>query len=197
MRCRATCCLRPLVIGACTVYYYGMTNTAPQKSYDLSAVGFRGYRVVSDGRVQTQWRRGTTVLSAEWRDLKPRKDSKGYHGVCLCNAEGHYSKRIHRIVALAFIPNPSDLPCVCHIDGNPDNNNADNLKWGSYLDNENDKRVHGTWRIRCGGSKLSDDNRRDALASYASGESQKSIATRMGVSRPTITRLLNGSTWKQ
>lgn len=36
---------------------------------------------------------------------------------------------IHRLVALAFIPNPDNLPLINHKDENPKNNNADNLEW--------------------------------------------------------------------
>jgi hypothetical protein len=42
---------------------------------------------------------------------------------------------IHRVVAQAFIPNPNNLPNVCHWDNNPTNNSVDNLYWGSQSDN--------------------------------------------------------------
>jgi hypothetical protein len=43
---------------------------------------------------------------------------------------------IHRLVALAFIENEFDKPCVNHIDGNKNNNNASNLEWCTFSENE-------------------------------------------------------------
>lgn len=45
-------------------------------------------------------------------------------------------KQVHRLVAMAFIPNPEGRPTVNHIDGNPLNNNADNLEWATFSENE-------------------------------------------------------------
>lgn len=42
---------------------------------------------------------------------------------------------IHRLVAQAFIPNPDDLPCVNHKDGNKLNNSVENLEGCSYSEN--------------------------------------------------------------
>ena len=38
---------------------------------------------------------------------------------------------VHRLVAIAFIPNPNNYPVVMHLDNNPHNNSADNLQWGT------------------------------------------------------------------
>ena len=46
-----------------------------------------------------------------------------------------YPRRIHRLVAEAFIPNPDNLPEVNHKDGNKHNNNVDNLEWITKSDN--------------------------------------------------------------
>lgn len=62
--------------------------------------------------------------------LKTWKDSKGYEVIRLGKGSGTYFK-IHRIVALSFIPNPDNLPQVNHKDGNKINNIVENLEWCS------------------------------------------------------------------
>lgn len=44
---------------------------------------------------------------------------------------------IHRMVAIAFIPNPQKLPCVNHKDENAHNNCVENLEWCMYKYNSN------------------------------------------------------------
>lgn len=45
---------------------------------------------------------------------------------------------VHRQVAIAFLPNPYDLPLVCHRDDNTFNNDIDNLYWGTHRENQRD-----------------------------------------------------------
>ena len=62
--------------------------------------------------------------------LKPNTSKSGYLSVELFDENGK-SKRllIHRLVAMAYIPNPENLPQVNHIDENPLNNAVSNLEW--------------------------------------------------------------------
>lgn len=72
-------------------------------------------------------------------------DKNGYPRVVLCTKgpNGDYlkCKRIcrfrHRLVAIAFIPNPDNLPQINHKDENKQNNNIDNLEWCSCKYNIN------------------------------------------------------------
>ncbi|WP_182442187.1 HNH endonuclease [Cereibacter sphaeroides] len=149
---------------------------------------FPAYIIAADGRIFSEFGR-------DLRELRPSADAKGYLGLTICNGEGRRRKvRVHRLVAETFIPNPAHMPLVRHLDGNRQNNSADNLAWGTYAENEADKIGHGTWDTRRNG-KLTACMREEAMRLLRSGLPQKDVAARMGVSRPTITRLANGTTW--
>ncbi len=46
-----------------------------------------------------------------------------------------YHKKIHRLVAEAFLPNPENKPEIDHIDRNPANNNLNNLRYATHSEN--------------------------------------------------------------
>ena len=54
-----------------------------------------------------------------------------------------YCLKIHRLMALTFLTNPTNLPEVNHIDGNKLNNNLTNLEWISKSDNIKHAHVNG------------------------------------------------------
>lgn len=69
------------------------------------------------------------------RILKP-KLIRGYESVCLRKYNKNIHKRVNRLVAEAFIPNPLNKPLVNHIDYNPQNNNVNNLEWVTNSENQ-------------------------------------------------------------
>ena len=61
--------------------------------------------------------------------------------VQLCDGKRVRDAHVHRLVAEAFLARNGFL--VRHLDGDPANNIVGNLAWGSYTDNEADKRRYG------------------------------------------------------
>ena len=89
---------------------------------------FEGYGITSCGRVYS---------FKTNKFLKPNKNHKGYLYVHLTNGKGHgKSISIHRLVALAYIPNPNNLETVDHIDENKEHNYINNLRWMTREENK-------------------------------------------------------------
>ena len=49
--------------------------------------------------------------------------------------QGQRQRRIHVLLAKAYIPNPNNYPVVMHLDNNKTNYSLDNLKWGTISEN--------------------------------------------------------------
>lgn len=79
--------------------------------------------------------------------LKPIKFTKGYVKVNLHLENGQrYSRSIHRLVAMAFIPNPENKPEVNHKNGIHDDNKVSNLEW--MTGEENKRHAYDTGLVR-------------------------------------------------
>ena len=67
--------------------------------------------------------------------ITPEKEEKGYCrlSIRVNGVKKHYA--VHRLVAIAFIPNPENKPQIDHIDNNKENNRVDNLRWVSNKEN--------------------------------------------------------------
>lgn len=94
-------------------------------------VGFESlYEVSNFGRVRSLNYRQTGQV----RVLKAGKNRK-YLFVILYKNGLHKHFSVHRLVAMAFIPNPDNLPEVNHINESPWDNRVENLEYCSHLYN--------------------------------------------------------------
>lgn len=94
--------------------------------------GYEGrYAVSNYGRIWSYPKQGR---KGKWKNVYLRKS--GYAVVQIANKS--YEKRlflVHRLVAMMFIPNPQNKPCVNHKDFNRANNRIDNLEWCTEHEN--------------------------------------------------------------
>lgn len=121
--------------------------------------GFEGlYEVSNFGRIKSIERfvikgnrYGTTTKQfVPTKILNPSRDKDGYLILSLCKNGKGYTRKVHRLVAIHFIPNLDNKPEVNHIDENKNNNRVENLEWCTNIENIR----HGTGMLRSQLAKL-------------------------------------------
>ena len=93
---------------------------------NLEMLEYPHYAVTREGRVYSLYSK---------KFLSENKINAGYKAATLCDNGFRKEELVHRLVAKAFIPNPLNLPCVNHIDGDKLNNNVSNLEWCTHQEN--------------------------------------------------------------
>lgn len=103
---------------------------------------------------------------------------------------------VNRVIALAFLPNPLDLPQVNHISGNKEENAVTNLEWSTGSDNE--KHAHRTGLKTGRGS--SNANAKLTAADVEAIRSSRApiheIMAEYNIARSTISNIIKRKTWK-
>jgi hypothetical protein len=95
--------------------------------------GFEGIYMVSDyGQILSVRRK---------RLLSPNIGRNKYQRVALQINRERVEVFVHRIVAMAFIPNPDNMPVVNHLNGNRFMNRVTNLEWVNFRENETHRHI--------------------------------------------------------
>lgn len=117
----------------------------------IAIPGFPDYFATCDGRVFSRKR--------ELKQLKPILHASGYLVLNLIVAGKTKRKKIHQLICETFHgAQPTPRHQVRHLDGSKRNNHANNLAWGTALDDANDRRRHGTLTRgeRCHSARLNE-----------------------------------------
>ncbi|ADH03403.1 HNH endonuclease [Bacillus phage W.Ph.] len=141
-------------------------------------VGYEGlYEVSNQGNVRSLPRivekSNGVKTTVKGKVMTKRLNDRGYHEIKLSvGGKGAY-KKLHRIVAMAFIPNPENKEEVNHKDTDKLNNTVDNLEWNTH--EENIRHAFANNLIDRKGekgsnSKLTDDDVREIRKRKANGE---------------------------
>ena len=154
--------------------------------------GYKNYSVSNYGKIRND---------KTGRILKPSNNSTGgYLFVGLSKNGICKSQKVHRLVALAFIPNPENKRTVNHIDGVKINNFVSNLEWATNKENTHhamDAGLKDAKGEKHGRSKLTENQVLEIRRLYATGDYyQKALGKIFGVDQTVIGDIVNRKIWK-
>ena len=155
------------------------------------------YFVTSDGHIISYSRKNFTDYV-----LTQRLNSSGYLYVDI-RVQGKKKKLfIHRAIALAFLDNPDNKPCVNHKDGNKLNNCIDNLEWCTYSENMKHAVDMGLNSVpNFSGEnhpmhKLTEEKVCQIRKLSLSGVSSPSIAKQFGITKEQVYNIIKKYQWR-
>ena len=190
----------------CTICYNGfitLESSGIVREIWKDVQGYEGqYQVSNLGRVKSIKRKlanGRTVTEKILNSSSKKKTQDGYLMVALAGK----TFRVNRLVATAFVPNSDNKPVVNHIDGDKENNKADNLEWATISENM----LHA---YRCGfkTAMIGEENPnakltkgqvkaiRNEYVPYSQQYGSNALAKKYNVSNVTITNIVNYKTYK-
>ena len=165
--------------------------------------GFDGfYQVSNTGKIRSQGdNRGNK--SGKWRLRSLSANHDGYLKVRLMHKEKDETRRVHTLVAKAFIPNQNNYDTVNHKDGDKTNNNVDNLEWADRSQQMIHAYQNGLKTPMRGSknsqSKLTDDDVRYIRSHYKRQSTEfgtVALGKKFGVSSRVIGLVIRGLSYK-
>ena len=164
--------------------------------------GYEGkYQISNIGRVRSLISSKGTPYKIP-KILKIFLNDRGYSVLGL-HKKGEFKQfRVHRLVAKAFIPNPENKQEVNHIDGNKQNNRADNLEWCTCSENiqhafKTGLSKQGEERFEAKLTNAQAREIRERYKPYNREASAYALAKEYGVSQHIISNIVNKKTYKE
>jgi hypothetical protein len=162
-------------------------------------VGFEDrYQVSSLGRVKSLVPEGKVNNQYTGKEKIKSQRVDRYNYVSLWVNGKNKMRTVHRLVAMAFIPNPNNLPYVNHINGIKTDNRSENLEWVSPQGNsdhavKNKLHPRGT---RVGTNILTENEVREIRKMHRDGKSYSEIGEFFPVKYVTIKAIVLRYNWK-
>jgi len=160
-------------------------------------VGYEGiYKVSSLGRLMSilPSRKGPRG----WKIVEGSINNCGYFVTSIVGDKKDI-KTIHRLVCIAFVPNPENKPHVNHKDGNKQNNNVENLEWCTHKENINHAHKIGLMACQKGvknpRAKIKNSDVVKIRLLHLNGMNLKSLAKIFPISVSTISKIINKKQW--
>lgn len=147
--------------------------------------GYEGFYEVSNcGRIKSLVAWNGHEYYHRKKIMKQSRTTTGYKKVELYKDGKRKSHKVHRLVAIAFIPNPKNKPHINHIDGNTVNNSVDNLEWCTPKENVDHALATGLKKtIELDKKPLEQDYKENRMSMYQ-------LAEKYGCSTATIRKQL-------
>lgn len=127
-------------------------------------------------------------------EVKQHRAKSGYYVIWLKQGKRKPKMRpVHKIVAQAFlVTKPGKDYLIRHLNSNPHDNRAENLKWGTVKENAEDRVKHNA-----GKKLLTDSEVRSIRKRLNSGEDPETLAKKLGLQFSTINGILHKRTYKK
>jgi len=160
--------------------------------------GYENYSVSNLGRIRND---KTGLMQNQYLSNK-------YFLVCLSQGRKWKMFRAHRLVAMAFVPNPENKPCINHKNLNKTDNRVENLEWCTQNHNMSHAYRNGVKfgfqknhkfgvGSKHGNAKLIEEQVLEIRKLYATGNYiLKELGKEFDVSQTQICDIVNNKRWK-
>lgn len=171
-----------------------LNNPDLQNEIWKDVIGYKGlYKISNFGRVRSFVLGGNNGCI-----LLQSTHKQGYKRIRLSDGNSSLSYLVHRLVAIAFIPNPDNKETVNHLDGNKANNSVENLEWATQSENNKhafrtglkrftDKNQEASTR----GHKVNKSQVIDIRNEFSNGKSLLNLSLEYSISKAQVCRIVN------
>lgn len=169
-------------------------------------VGFETHYLVSNNGVIKSKERiirrvGGCIRNKKSKILKPSSLPYGHRQVVLSVSGEYFTRKVHRLVAETFIPNPESKPYINHKNGIPSDNRVENLEWCTQHENVlhsyqslGRMPIHGETHNK---AKLTLAQVREIRKKYVPYKySYGKLGKEYGVDQSAISLIIKGKNWK-